>query len=155
MSGAGRAHGGSAGSRLQLSQLPVACRSAALVKPGQPKARGPLWPHTRGSAAKGSSAAAIQRPHASLGAPPLARPWQVRVANTAALIRALSLLPHGQTTSPDVPDLQPIYEGKPPARDATKFVIKSWQVRRGPAAAADIQPFARLGKQRAAGVARH
>jgi hypothetical protein len=55
----------------------------------------------------------------------------VRVANTAALLAALSALPSGKLTSPDVPDLQPRFLGKAPAPDAEKFVIKSWQVGRG------------------------
>lgn len=66
------------------------------------------------------------QPHASV---PPSPPAQMRVANMGSLVHALSTLPRGTSTAPEVPDLQPVYEGsKPPPNDATSFKIKAWQV---------------------------
>jgi hypothetical protein len=54
----------------------------------------------------------------------------MRVADTAGLIKALSKLPSGTEFAPEVPQMQPTYSGgRPPAPDATKFTIKTWNVR--------------------------
>ncbi|KAI8472387.1 MAG: hypothetical protein J3K34DRAFT_209795 [Monoraphidium minutum] len=51
----------------------------------------------------------------------------MRVANTATLIAALSALPSGGATGPDVPQLTPTFAGgRPPAPDAPEFTIKAW-----------------------------
>ncbi|KAI8471116.1 MAG: hypothetical protein J3K34DRAFT_238636 [Monoraphidium minutum] len=53
----------------------------------------------------------------------------MRVPNMASLVASLSSLPRGLVTSPDVPDLQPLYKGgAPPAPGASSFVIQSWQL---------------------------
>ncbi|KIY94791.1 hypothetical protein MNEG_13171 [Monoraphidium neglectum] len=53
----------------------------------------------------------------------------MRVADTAGLIKALSKLPSGTEFAPEVPQMQPTYSGgRPPAPDATKFTIKTWNL---------------------------
>ncbi|KIY97952.1 hypothetical protein MNEG_10010 [Monoraphidium neglectum] len=53
----------------------------------------------------------------------------MRIRNMGSLVTALGKLPHGFTTAPDVPDLQPTFlGGAPPTLDSTSFVIQSWQL---------------------------
>lgn len=46
----------------------------------------------------------------------------------APFCRALNELPRGSTSAVETPNLQPTYEGAPPAPGAASFTIKRWQL---------------------------